>query len=278
MILFKEKRKFEQAGVWIQECFVLLACFFYLFFQIHPILILEFQSPAFLKGVDFLSEFLKIPGGLTDWLSAFLMQLWFSDFFGALFLTLCFWMVGFLTKKWIESLTEIRPIYTFHLIPVGFLLALQNQYDFPLSITMALIINLFFLILFIRWTPRQWVFRVILGLAITILLYWTTGGAFLIFTVLCGIDDLLNRKQIANGLVLLIISSVLPLVASESVFIVTLKQAYLHNLIFEYPIKFWIIEYGFPSFFLLTLIIISVKFTGIQKVSQKKYILKFLMS
>jgi hypothetical protein len=108
-----------------------------------------------------------------------------------------------------------------------------------------------------------------LGLAISVLLYWTTGGAFLTFTVLCGLDDLFFRKQSANGLVLLLISPVLPFAASASVFIVTLRQAYVHNLIFECSIKYWIIEYGFPAFFLLTLLFISVKFPGIQKVFQK---------
>lgn len=95
-------------------------------------------------------------------------------------------MVALLTRKWIETLTEIRPIHTFHLIPIVFLLALQNQYDFRPSITLALIINLEFLIQFIRWAPKQHSIRTILGLVVSVLLYWTTGGAFLTFAVLCG--------------------------------------------------------------------------------------------
>jgi hypothetical protein len=266
MIRNKENNLFERAGVWIQECIVLLASFFYILYQIRPVLIIESQSPVFLYGADFLSEFLKIPGGLTDWISAYCMQFWFSDFYGAVFLTVCFWMVAFLTGKWIETLTKSRPILTFHLIPVGFLLALQNQYDFRLSIIMALIFNLSVLILFIRWAPQHHVVRTITGLAISVLLYYTTGGAFLMFTVLCGLDDLLHRRQILHGLVLLLISLVLPFAASASVFIVTVKQAYVHNLIFDCPIKYWIVEYGFPAFFLLMLLFNSIGFSGIRKI------------
>jgi hypothetical protein len=265
-----EKRRFTYIGTWVQECLVFLACFFYLLLRIHPVLILEVHPPVFFKGVDFLGDFLKIPGGLVNWLSALLMQFWFSDFLSALFLAVCFWLVGFLTRKWIETLTENRPIHTFHLIPVCLLLVLYSNYDFDLSATLAIIINLFFLVLFIRWSPKKPGSRIGLVLVTTVLLYWITGGAFLIFAVLCGLEDLLFRRKIVSGLLLLLISALLPFVASISVFLITLKQAYLHNLTFENPIESWIIAYSLPAFFLLTLIIASIaKLPGIRKPFQK---------
>jgi hypothetical protein len=270
MSLSDEKHGFTYVSTWVQECIVFLACFFYLLLRIHPVLILEVHPSVFLKGTDFLGDFLKIPGGLVNWLSALLMQFWFSDFLSALFLAICFWIVGFLTRKWIETLTENRPIHTFHLIPVGLLLVLYSNYDFDLSATLAIIINLFFLVLFIRWSPKQPMTRIGLGLVISVLSYWITGGAFLMFAVLCGLGDLLFRRKIVSGLLLLLISALLPFVASISVFLITLKQAYLHNLTFENPIESWIIAYSIPSFFLLTLIIASIaKILGIGKLFQK---------
>jgi hypothetical protein len=70
-------------------------------------------------------------------------------------------------------------------------------------------------------------------------------------------------------------------VASISVFLITLKQAYLHNLTFENPIESWIIAYSIPTFFLLTLIIASIaKISGIGKLFQKfarlAYVLKWV--
>jgi hypothetical protein len=193
-----EKRSFMNISVWIQECFIFLACFFYLLLRIHPVLILEVHPPVFLRGTDFLGDFLKIPGGLVNWLSALLMQFWFSDFLSALFLAICFWIVGFLTRKWIETLTENRPIHTFHLIPVGLLLVLYSNYDFDMSAILAIIINLFFLILFIRWSPKHPLVRIGLSLVIAVLLYWITGGVFLIFAVLCGLEDLLFRRKVVT--------------------------------------------------------------------------------
>jgi len=265
-----EKRRFIYISVWIQECFVLLACFFYLLLRVHPVLILEVHPPVFLNGTDFLGDFLKIPGGLVNWLSALVMQFWFSNFFSALFLAICFWIVGFLTRKWIETLTENRPIHTFHLIPVGLLLVLYSNYDFDMSATLAIIINLFFLVLFIRWSPKQPLIRIGLSLVITVLLYWITGGVFLMFAVLCGLEDLLFRRKIVSSLLILLISGLLPFLASMSVFLVTLKQTYLHNLTFENPIESWIIAYSLPAFFLLPLVIVSIsKVPGIRKSFQK---------
>jgi hypothetical protein len=265
-----EKRSFMNISVWIQECFIFLACFFYLLLRIHPVLILEVHPPVFLRGTDFLGDFLKIPGGLVNWLSALLMQFWFSDFLSALFLAICFWIVGFLTRKWIETLTENRPIHTFHLIPVGLLLVLYSNYDFDMSAILAIIINLFFLILFIRWSPKHPLVRIGLSLVIAVLLYWITGGVFLIFAVLCGLEDLLFRRKVVSGLLLLLISALLPFLASMSVFLITLKQAYLHNMVFENPIESWIIAYSLPIFFLVALIIVSIsKLPIIRKPFQK---------
>ncbi len=273
----EKKNNFTSLSVWIQEAIFFLACFFYLLLRIHPVLILETHPPVFLKGIDFLYDFLKIPGGLVNWLSALLMQFWFSDFLSALFLTICFWTVAFLTRKWIETLIENRPVHTFHLIPAGLLLVIYSNYDFDLSATLAIIINLLFLVLFIRWSPKRPVIHIGMGLVITVFLYWITGGAFLMFAVLCGLENLFLRRKIVSGLLLLLFSAILPFVASISVFLITLKQAYLHNLTFEIPIESWIIAYSLPVFFLLTLIIVSIaKLPGIRKPFQKFVRLAFI--
>jgi hypothetical protein len=270
MNLHNKNRKFDKIFVWIQECIILLACFFYLYLYVHPVLILEALPPVFLLDANFFNGFLQIPGGMIDWFSAFIMQFWFSDFVIALFLTFCFWIITYLTRKWIETQMEGRPIHTIHLLPAGLLLVLQSQYYFPFSITMALIINLTILNLFIRWAPKQQALRMALGLIVSVFLFWVTGGAFLIFMILCGVSDLFYRKQIANGLLLFILSPVLPYAASATIFLVPLKEAYLHNLVFEIVTNYWINAYILPVLFLVILIIISLaKIPVLQKLFGK---------
>jgi hypothetical protein len=265
-----KNRRLARTGAWIQEGLFLAACFFFLLFRVHPLLILESQPPVFLKGADFLKGFLTIPGGLMDWISAFFRLFWYSDLLGALFLTVCFWLVSFMTRKWIATLTEKRPIHTFHLIPAGLLLILHGHYDFRLSVTLALIVNLIFLFLFLRGAPKQRTVRAALGLVISVLLYWTTGGAFLTFAVLCGLCEISSGKRPAGGLLLLLISAVLPMLASRSVFLVAPGQAYLHNLAFENPVGFRIAAYGLHAFYPLAWAAVLLRgISGIRQPFQK---------
>jgi len=266
MALFNTKRRIDKIFVWIQECLILAGSFFYLLLYVHPRLILEALPPVFLFDANFFNGFLQIPGGMTDWLSSLIMQFWISDFVSAVSLTLCFWIVTFLTRKWIETQIEDRPIHTIHLLPAGLLLVLHSQYYFPFSITVALIINLAILNLFIRWAPKQQALRAASGVVVSVLLFWGTGGAFLVFMILCGVSDLFYRKQVAHGLLLLLLSPVLPYAASVSFFLVPLKEAYLHNLVFEIVTNYWINAYILPALLLMILIIISLaKIPAIRK-------------
>jgi|WetSurMetagenome_2_1015567.scaffolds.fasta_scaffold12341_2 hypothetical protein len=257
MFDFHENPLFAKIAIWIQECLLLVFSFLYLFFQIHPRLILELQPSAILMDFNFFNEFLKIPGGLTDWLSSFIMQFWSSDLSIAFFLSACFWFTAFLTKKWMETLTENRLIHTFHLIPAVLLIFLHSQYDFHLSITLALMINLSCLNLIIRWTPNQQAGKIVVGLSVSVLLFWITGGAFLIYAVLFGFGEYIFHRQIRNGSFFIIFSFLLPYAASATIFLVTIRQAYLHNLISETPTKFWYVGYTIPAFYLLVLVISS---------------------
>ena len=265
-----ESRVSAKILVWIQECIVFTACFLYFLFRVHPKLILELQSPAFLMDINFFKEFLQIPGGLIDWLSAAFMQFWTSDLFIAIFLTLCCWFIAFLTRKWLEILTENRLIHTFHLIPAVLLVFLHSQYDFNLSITLAFIINLSLLNIFIRWTPKRPIILTVAGIIALVLLFWITGGAFLICGVLFGFNELIVKKRYKNGVFILVFSSLLPYTALSSVFLVTLKHAYLHNLISENPDKFLSIGSIILIYYLLVPFIVSLaKIDMFQKSSKK---------
>jgi hypothetical protein len=257
-------------AVWIQEGLVFTACFLYFLFRVHPKLILELQSPAFLMDFNFFRQFLQLPGGLIDWLSALIMQFWISDFFISVFLTLCFWCIAFLTRKWLEILTDDRVIHTLHLIPAVLLAFLHSQYEFHLSITLALIVNLSLLNLIIRWTPKQAVVQIAVNIITLVLLFCITGGAFLICGVFFGFNELIVKKRYIYGLFILVFSSLLPYVASSSFFWVTLKQAYLHNLISENSIKSWSIGYIIPIFYILASIIVSLMKIGVIRKSLKK--------
>ncbi len=270
-----EMSLFTKMSAWLQESIFFLACFFYLFYQVHPVLSIEVQTPVFFMTADFWREFLKIPGGFIDWFSLLFMQFWTTDLWSSLLLSICLWLVAFLTRKWLEILSEKRPVHTFHLIPAALLLVLHVQYSFRLGITLALIVNLAVVILFMRWKSKRQLLRTIVVLAVAVLLYWLSGGAFLIFVILAGLNDLLFggryiREGYICGFALLLIGAVLPALAAATLFLVPRQQSYLHNLSMESPLPSNFAGYGLYAFYLLALIFfLMLKSGGIRKVWEK---------
>ncbi len=266
----KEKLSIKKAGVWIQEGILLITSILFLTFQIHPTLILELQPSNFLMDKKFFLEFLSMPGGLVDWLSALLMLLWFSDFYAAIIIAICLWLVALLTRTWMQTLTGVNSIHTIHIIPAGLLLVLYSQYDFRLSIIVALIVNLLFLNLIIRTAPNSLAIRLVLIIVASIILFWLTGGAFLLFALLCSLTELLIRKKYITGLLIVIVAFVMPYIASMQVFLVTVEYSYLHNSIFEYFAKLRFVTYSIVVFYTLALMFIYLaRLNRVQNLNNK---------
>jgi hypothetical protein len=265
-----EKNRMIKASIWIQEIIVFTLVFLYLLLRVHPLLLLESQSPVFLLDATFFNGLMEMPGGITDWITLFFLQLWFADFLSALFLTMSLWLVAFLTRMWIGSLSGNRMLHTVHLIPALLLLVLHSQYDFRLNITVALVINLVCVILYMKFSPRNRFVDLAAGLAAAVLLYWITGGAFLIFTILAGMYQILFQRKFIGGFILILVSTVLPLAAFMAVYLITFKQAYLHNLVFEFKVKSGFVGYFLYSFFILALLITALaKHSADRKVPNK---------
>jgi len=217
----------------LQEIIVTIATFFYLLFQVRPTLILEIQHPPFILNSYFLKQFLGKPGDITNLLTAFIMQFWFWDLLASLILSIILFLVVYLTRKWIENIFESQNIHTLQCIPATFLIVLYTSYDFRLSIAIALIINLTFLIIFTRWKFRSIVLHIISSVMMSIILYWATGGAFFLFSILLAFHILFSKRQYIYGLLFLIFAIATPYILAKTIFLVTLRTAYLNNLSIE---------------------------------------------
>jgi hypothetical protein len=57
-------------------------------------------------------------------------------------------------------------------------------------------------------------------------------------------------------------SAIVPYAGAASIFLVTLRQAYVHNLSIENPAGVWIAVYGLPGFYLLTLAVALLRKIG----------------
>ncbi|MBN1398690.1 MAG: hypothetical protein JXA06_11725 [Bacteroidetes bacterium] len=253
MTALKENQKKYIFAVWLQELIVITLCFFYLLIRVQPVLIPEFRTPVFINGTEYLQNLLAVPGGIMDWLSAFLMQFWVSDAVGALCLACFLWLLTVISRKWIETISGSSPVHTLQLIPALFFTIQLSLYSIHLNSIFSLIFNLLALILLDLWISRNGAIRIISAIAFSCLLFWATGGAFLYFTVLAALEDLLLRKRYLSGFILLAASAVLPFMASSTIFVVTHNQAYIHNLPIEGQTETLYAAYGLLFFYPLVI-------------------------
>ena len=86
--------------------------------------------PVFFRGWSFFQGYLCYPGGLVDYVSAFLSQFFCIGWAGALIATLQAWLLWLCTGAIMRTVVGWRPLWICILVPVC-LLALYTLCSFP---------------------------------------------------------------------------------------------------------------------------------------------------
>lgn len=232
--------------------------FFYLwfYFRVDTKLIYQYQEPIFFFNPRFFQDYLLYPGGLTEYIAAFLAQLYYFPWVGALMITIFAGLTFFFTR-WLIKETGAKiggDIISF--IPALLLLACHSQYEFLLSFTIGYLFALLFLFLYIYLVPENKIIRFLIYFLSSILLYFLVGGAFFLFVLLCGFFELLLARRYVLGLLIIISSVVLPYLAASFIFLVSLRKAYVHLLPFEYVNKkIYLLHMTLYAFYPIVLIV-----------------------
>ena len=174
---------------------------FYLYLRLYVDLRLIYYSggmithfPAFFRGWAFFQEFSSYPGGPAEYAAAFLAQFFYVGWAGPLVVTLQGWLICVCTGSFLKAVNA--PALRFvRYIPAILLLVTCSQYAYFFAITTALSVALFSVCLYIKITPRQnssdnrladnlWAAG--LFLILSVILYYITGAAYLLFALLCA--------------------------------------------------------------------------------------------
>ena len=183
--------------------------------------------PVFYRGWSFFRGFLSHPGGLVEYTGAFLSQLFYIGWAGALVATIqaglmsaCF---GCILKA--VNLSHLRLL---RFIGPILLLITYTQYTYHFITTMAFLVTLVFVCLYLRITRSLTsnTSRLIVVLVLSVILYTIAAGAYLLFAVLCAMHELFFRRQCLLGLLYLISAGVIPYVEGVLIFGVSIINAY----------------------------------------------------
>jgi len=156
--------------------------------------------PVFYKGWVFFRDFLSHPGGLVEYTGAFLSQFFYIGWAGALVVTIQAWLmsvcIGCILKA--VNLSHLRWL---RFIPPILLLITYTQYTYHFITTLAFLVVLVFVFLYLRIIPflTSNAGRLIVFLALSVILYTIAAGVYLLFALLCAIYELFFRRRCASS-------------------------------------------------------------------------------
>ena len=223
--------------------FVFFILFFlYLWLDVDPRLIYHGGGviedfPVFFRGWAFFQQFVSYPGGPVEYLSAFLSQLLYYSWAGALVLTLLAWLICLCAGAFIKAL-DGPCLGWVRFIPPILLLIVYSQYTYHFVTTVALLVALLFVCLYMRMTPKNKLPHWIVFLVLSVILYYVAGGAYLLFALLCVIYELLFRHCWRMGFLYLLLAAVIPYVEGGIVFGVNIIDAFSELLPFSWKILY----------------------------------------
>ena len=227
--------------------------FFYLYLWLEVDLRLIYHSggvipnfPAFFRGWEFCRQFMTYPGGPAEYLSALLSQFFYYAWAGAFVVTLQAWLMFISTGYFFKAIDATR-MYWVRFVPPMLLLVTYNQYTYHFATTMAWLIAMLFVCLYLS-TERSGIFdaqknttglfRLAVFLVLSIILYMITGAVQLLFVVLCAIYELVSKRRWQTAILYLLSASGIPYIIGVLVFDVSIIDAFSKLMPYSWQVLF----------------------------------------
>ena len=193
--------------------------------------------PVFYKGWPFFLPFLSYPGGPVEYLSAFLSQLFYYSWAGALVITVQAWLISLCIGYMLKATNSSRIHWIRFLLPT-LLLVLYIQYTYHFVTTLAFLTALLTACIYLKATlSRAEIFSCVsVFLTLSVILYYLSGGAFLLFAVICAIYELVFRFRWKMSLFYFLSAAAIPYLLGLLIFRLSIVDAFTNLLPFSWKI------------------------------------------
>ena len=206
--------------------------------------------PVFFKGIDFFKEFLDYPGRITEYIYAFLSQLYYFHHLGTFVVTVLTLFICLLTGKLVTAMNGIKSSAVIF-VPVILILIMYNEYFNYLLLILVVFISLLFFLFYIQSNKYKGVFRTVLFLILFSILFYTSINSILLFILLCSTFEIFIKRKPLIGISYIISSSLILYIASIYILYLGLADTYLGIL--PYSSRYWsentTISWAFYFFF-----------------------------
>lgn len=224
----------------IQSLIFFILLYLYLWLKIDPRLIhhgggMITNFPVFYRTWSFFLQFTSYPGGPVEYLCAFLSRLLYYSWAGALVITTMALLISVCTDIFIKEINAHR-LRWIRFIPPVLILITYNKYTYHFVTIMALLGALSFVCLYLKLTKINKVVSLLVFFALSVILYYIAGGAYLLFVLLCAIYELFFRRQWQLALLYLLSAAVISYVGGAILFSISLNDAFTELLPFSWKI------------------------------------------
>jgi hypothetical protein len=192
------------AGHVVRDVAFFALFYLYLCLVVEPHLIFHGSDritnfPSFYTTWSFFVSHLSRPGGPVEYLSAFLSQLFYFSWLGALVLTVQAWAFTLLMACLVRR-TGLPRLHAVAYVPALLLLALYGRYTYFFPTTMASLCALAPACVYLRSaTGRTPAIGAVSFMVLALVCYYVAGAAMLVFALTCAIAELFvaGRRRLA---------------------------------------------------------------------------------
>lgn len=197
----------------------------YVCLRIRPELFYQQKPHVFLLDSHFFRGLVTHPGGIVDYLAAFLSPLLAWDWLGALVVTLLVTLICWATRGlWATGAGADREVAC--LLPAVFILMVVGQYIHPVSLCVGLNIALLGANVYARLGGYRVDVRLAAFAIASLAVYFATAGLYSIFACLCGCQEWMVKRRRWLGAACVACAAAVPYAASWWPFDLTPSEAF----------------------------------------------------
>ena len=183
--------------------------------------------PIHVPGMTTFLECRPFPGEALEYVVARLSHYYYYSWAGALIITTAAGLLCWGTDKFIvavggDAWRQLR------FVPALLLLMQYGRYYHYLADSLALLFGLLLVFLYIRTPLERGVFRFLVFVVFSVVMYGAAGQAHLVFGLLCAIVEFFNRRRWVLGAACLLAVPSVPYLVGTFVFELSATEAYRH--------------------------------------------------
>jgi hypothetical protein len=187
--------------------------YYYVLLRIRPELFYQQQPQVFLFESYFFFDLVSHPGGIVDYVAAFLSPLFVWDWLGALVVTSLVTFICWATRALPAPGVRFTGKVTY-LLPAILILMVLGQYIHPVRLCVGLGIAMLGANLYARASGCHIAVRIVVFAMASIAVYFAVAGIYVVFACLCGCHEWFAKRQRWFGAVCVLCAAVMPYAAS----------------------------------------------------------------